>query len=778
MTSQEPLRARFHVPDLDCPEEMRQIQSGLGQHPGILAIVPNYLDRSIEIRYRGDVTDAQQLQQRLESLGFVARPLAAGQDPRSGAVSRETDDGPSLWSALLADRPLAIASGFALLAIFITLASPQRGPEVRWLAAALAIGATFLAGWTVAAKGWRAVRNGRWDMHSLMALAATGALATGQWLEAAAAMVLYRISLAVEAWATGRTQRAIDQLIRVQPIVAHRLPESQSAASGSEQNGLLQDVPAGELVVGDRVVVRPGEQIPADGLVVAGESHVDESALTGESRPVHKTEGDVLYGGTVNTDGSLTVEVNRPVSQSTLARIKQLIDDARAVPSPMERYIDSFARWYTPAVIRLAIALAILPPIVTYLIGDPGVPSLAHWNVWQPWFYRALVVMVTACPCALVLSTPITVVCGLYRAGKMGVLIKGGQFLETLALSHSVALDKTGTLTMGRPEVTRIVPAEGVDAPTLLAIAASLEQHSEHPLARSIRRAARERGVDVMRVDDFRVIPGAGIAATVQGAACLVASWNHLEEMYAAQLATLQQQLEQSQQSGPMDEAAVYSIVVVVRDDRVLGLIRLADPLRPDAGLALAWLRRQGFQRLVMLTGDRTETAVSVARRLGITQVFANLKPQDKIEQVKRLAQLDPHLVMVGDGINDAPSLALAPIGVAMGSGATDLALQTADIAILAPRLVRLPQSVLLSHKTRRTLQTNILFALAVKGLVLGLAALGLATMWMAVAADVGASLIVIYHGSRLLKVPLDHPSDLFTSRCGACRRTESTERT
>jgi Cd2+/Zn2+-exporting ATPase len=536
-----------------------------------------------------------------------------------------------------------------------------------------------------------------------------------------------------------RAHQAIKSLLQLNPTVAHRLLSDERSPSS------VEDVVVDQLQVGDVVLIRPGERIPADGCVVAGHSTVNQAAITGESLPAQKQPGDHLFGGSLNGEGSLQVRVAQTAEQSTLARISRLIEQAQSTPSPTERVIDHFARRYTPAVIALAVALAFLPPV--FALIDPQWVGLTAaggwWPFWKQWFLRALVMLIVACPCALVISTPITIVCGLHRASQRGVLVKGGEFLEQVGCLRWLALDKTGTVTQGKPRVVDVLPMGEHTESQVITLAAALEQHSEHPLATAILHEARRRDLPLPATDQFQTLRGFGARATLTGQPCTVGSPRYFEQ---------QGWLSRSDLPLAAQEQPGTSVVAVARESTVIGLILLRDQPRADAAATLQSWRRMGIERLVMLTGDHRSAAEQIAQELGFDECQADLLPEDKINQVRQLARLQPALAMVGDGVNDAPALAAAPIGIALGSGASDVALETADVAILSPHLDRVTELMELSRRTRAILKQNIALAIGIKLTVMLLALLGQATMWMAVASDVGASLLVIFNGTRLLR--------------------------
>jgi Cd2+/Zn2+-exporting ATPase len=468
---------------------------------------------------------------------------------------------------------------------------------------------------------------------------------------------------------------------------------------------------------------------------------VNQAPITGERAPIDKTTGDHVFAGTLNGEGSLEIRATRAATESTLAHIARLVEQAQAARSPTERFVDHFARRYTPTVILLAVLLACVPPLVAYTIG-------AEWaSVVAPidWFHRGLVLLVIACPCALVISTPVTIVCGLHRAARHGILVKGGAHLESAGVVDCIAFDKTGTLTTGDAEVLGIVPVGDATADDALRLAAMLERHSEHPLAAAIVAAAAARGLDVPETSRFAAIRGFGVEGDHEGVTYYVGSPRLFRTNGWGGAAAHRDFTDE------VPAAAAATVALVGTRERIAGAILLADPPRADAAFAVRQLKQMGVARIVMITGDSRATAQWIAGQLGIDDARAELLPQDKVDEVARLVQTHPRMAMVGDGVNDAPALAASRLGIALGSQASDTALETADVVIMSPKLERVVELLRLGRRTRAVLWQNILLSLAIKALVFVLAALGIATMWMAVAADVGASMLVIFNGMRLL---------------------------
>ncbi len=623
---------------------------------------------------------------------------------------------------------LFTAAGLAIHGWFAGGLGPALGSEGSALANGVPLPAKlfYLAaivtgGWFIAPKAWFALRRMRPDMNLLMTVAVSGAVAIGEWFEAATVAFLFALSNALEGWSVGRARRAVEALMDLSPATARV----------KEESGEERQLAAAEVPVGTIFVVRPGEKVPLDGTVVAGRSEVNQAPITGESLPVAKEVGDGVLAGTVNGSGALEVRSTKGASETTLAKMIRLVEEARSRRAPSEQWVERFARLYTPAVMVLALLVAVVPP-------------LAFALSWESWFYRALVLLVIACPCALVISTPVSIVAALAAAARAGVLIKGGTYVEAPARLRAIAFDKTGTLTRGEPSVVEVVPLGEHDEAELLARAAALEARSEHPLAAAILRHAAEQGVEVRPAADVQSLPGKGVAGRFAGELFWLGSHRYLEER-GQETPEVHRQLEAMSSAG-------RTVVVVGNEEHVCGLIAVSDRLRPQASETLAELRRLGIERLIMLTGDNEGTARAIADELDLDEVHAELLPADKVEAVERLVAGGAPVAMVGDGVNDAPAMGRASLAIAMGSAGSDAAIESADIALMSDDLRKLPWLIRHSRRTLRVIRQNIFFALGVKLVVFALATAGQATLWMAIAADMGASLLVIANGLRLLR--------------------------
>ncbi len=634
------------------------------------------------------------------------------------------------WRTVDRTMVLVVLSGVCLAAGMLAEAAGWSQPlTLALFGLAMAAGAV-----QIVPAGLRGVvRERSLDINFLVTVAVAGAVVLGQWGEGATVVFLFSLGELLEEITLARTRRSIQALMAMAPETAQ-----VRQADASERTVRVEDVPAGSVVL-----VRPGDRVPLDGVVVHGASAVDQAPITGESVPADKTEGDAVFAGTINGQGYLEVRTTRPFSENTLARIIHLVEEAQSEKAPSQRFVEKFARVYTPLVVVCAVLLMAVPPLV---FGEP----------LAPWFNRALVLLLVACPCALVVSTPVTVVAAIGNASRHGVLIKGGAYLEHAGRLRAVAFDKTGTLTRGVPEVQRVVALSSDTERELLQLAAAAEHRSEHPLARAIVRAARRQGLaDLPVVESFEAATGSGVRARVAGRNVLAgrAAW---VEAAGVPLGSVHVALEEL-------AAAGQTPVVVAVEGQPAGVIALADALRPAAREAVAALRRTGVRRVVLVSGDTDATAQAIARQVGIApeDVYAGLLPEDKVAAVRRLVEEQGAAAMVGDGVNDAPALAVATVGIAMGVAGSDAALDTADVALVADDLTRLPWVLELSRRAARTIRFNVGFAIVTKLVVLALGAFGYANLWLAIAADTGASIVVILNGMRLLgRVPLPAAAD------------------
>ncbi|WP_236901225.1 heavy metal translocating P-type ATPase [Cupriavidus necator] len=700
----------WRIDAMDCPTEETLIRNKLGGMAGIAALEFNLIQRVLTVHHT--LASTEPVARAIESLGMRPVPLSAEAAHR---VWPETAARKPWW-------PLALAGVAALGAE----ATEWLGLGLPWLPAVLALAAVALGGLTTYRKGWIALRNGNLNINALMSIAVTGALLLRQWPEAAMVMVLFALAERIEAASLDRARNAIRGLMAMAP----------EQATVRRADGSWETVPAAGVAVGTRVRLRPGERVALDGKVVRGQSALDQAPITGESVPVDKAEGDALYAGSINQSGELEYTVTAPASDSTLARIIHAVEAAQGSRAPTQRFVDQFARIYTPTVFAIALAVAVVPP----LVAGGG---------WVDWIYKALVLLVIACPCALVISTPVTIVSGLAAAARRGILVKGGVYLEQGRELAWVALDKTGTITHGKPAQTdHALLAD--EAPHARAIAASLAARSDHPVSRAVATAARADGIAALPVEAFEALAGRGTRGMVQGVEYRLGNHRLVHEMGACSPA-LEARLEALEREGKT--VVLLARVTGQGAATALALFAVADTVRDTSRQAIAELHALGVKTL-MLSGDNPHTAQAIAAQVGIDEARGNQLPQDKADAIAALAAAaharGGRIGMVGDGINDAPALARADVGFAMGAAGTDTAIETADVALMDDDLRKIPAFVRLSRRTAIILRQNIALALGIKAVFLVLTVLGMGTMWMAVFADMGASLLVVFNGLRV----------------------------
>jgi len=718
------MKRTFIVRGMDCAEEIEALRRTVGQLPGVSSLDFDLLKGVMVIESSSDEPEEEKILLAIRAAGLDG----SRQGTEAGHDNGEAD--PSRFMRLL----LCAASGALTAGGFVAHATTHGGlrhafvageagdHQFPLVAVTLYLAAVLTGGWHILPRAWASLRRRQADMHLLMTIAVVGAIVTGQWFEAATVTFLFSLALLLESWSIGRARRAIEALLNLSPATARVVCPS---------DGDVHEKTVDRVEVGEVVLVRPGERIPLDGFITEGNTSVDQAPITGESVPVVKGPGEEVYAGTINNDGAFRFRVSHASGDTTLARIIRMVEEARSRRAPVEQWVNRFARFYTPAMIVIALLIAAIPPLLAD--GD-----------WMRWFYQGLVMLVIACPCALVISTPVSIVAGLTSAARRGVLIKGGVYLELPARLRAMAMDKTGTLTRGRPEVQAVIPLSGHTREELIATAAGLESHSDHPLARAVLRYADQAGIKPRVASDFQAFRGKGAEAVIDGRRYWLGSHRFLHEKGVEQDAVHRKALEL--------EDAGHSVLAIGNDRHVCGLISVADGVRAEARAAVQELMAAGVKRVIMLTGDNEGTASAVAAETGVGEYRAELLPEDKINEVHSLVTTYGHVGMVGDGVNDAPAMAAATVGIAMGAEGTDAAIETADITLMADDLTRLPWLMNHSRRTLRVIRQNIVFALGLKALFMMLAMAGLATLWMAIAADMGASLLVIFNGLRLLK--------------------------
>ena len=708
-----PVRARFHLPTMDCAVEESEIRRAVESIAGIRSLTFNLGQRTLALD--APAAAVEQALAAIRKHGFDPQPVPAAAPGKPASASAADDHVHDPGSGGLQRLALALALAVAAEAV------GYLAPDTRvWqgLGLAVAAAAIWAAGFDVYKKGLVALRHGRLNINALMTVAVTGAVAIGQWPEAAMVMALYAIAEAIEAKAVDRARNAIKGLLAMAP----------EEAAVRQPDGGWATLPVAAVALEATVRVRPGERVPMDGVLSSGSTSINQAPVTGESIPVDKAVGDPVFAATINETGTFEFRVTALASNSTLARIIHAVEEAQGSKAPTQGFVDRFAAVYTPAVFAIALAVALLGP---WLLG---------WT-WTVAIYKALVLLVIACPCALVISTPVTIVSGLAAAARRGILIKGGIYLEGARKLKAIALDKTGTITEGKPRlVAWNVLDAGIDAAMAEHMAAVLAGHSEHPVSRAIAAGLRPNGVEAK---DFKVIAGRGIQASIGGAAYVLGNHRLMEERGQCSPA-LEATLRTHEEAG-------RSVSLLASDAGPIALFAVADTIKPSSREAVAELKALGITP-VMLTGDNQATATAIALEAGIDEARGNLLPQDKLEAIKALQARHGMTAMTGDGINDAPALAQADIGVAMGAAGSDTAMEAADVVVMNDDLRRIAETVRLSRSTHAVLWQNITLALGIKAVFLVLAVFGNASMWMAVFADMGASLLVVANGLRLLK--------------------------
>jgi Cd2+/Zn2+-exporting ATPase len=716
----------FDVTGMDCGDCARSVERVVGHLPDVRDATVSFAAGTLTvIRHEGATAHDD-----------VVRSVGAAVDRAGYAATLRDDSAPARverapWWRHRRVGPAALAAVVWIAAFVVQHVADNRGLAIALFAAAIAIG-----GYTIARAGIAALRAGRVDMNVLMTVSVIGAGLLGEWSEGALVVVLFSIGTTLQAITFDRTRNAIRALLDLAPEEARVL-----------RGGVETTVAAASLAAGDIVRVRPGERLPADGEVVDGHSDINQAPITGESMPVDRAAGDEVFAGTLNGAGVIDIRVTKPTSRSMLASIVHLVEEAQSSRAPSQQLVDRFATDYTPIVVALAALIAVAGGAIT---GD-----------WSTWVYRALVLLVIACPCALVISTPVSIVSAIGAASRRGMLIKGGAALEEAGRARVVAFDKTGTLTLGRPAVTRVMPFGDRSERDLVTLAAAVEHGSEHPLARAVVARALQDAIDVPRPVGFSALPGRGARATIDGAEILVGSERLMSETglepdAAAWLA---------ERGATLAAEGESVLAVATSDGELLGAIAVADRIRPGAREALAALRREGVERIVMLTGDRREVAERIAAELGIDEVRAELLPSDKSVVIADLRERYGQVAMVGDGINDAPALATADVGIAMGVAGSDVALESADLALMKDDLSALARLFDLSRRTLVIIRQNVTLSLVTKLLALLLAVFGIVNLWIAVLADVGTSIVVTLNGLRLARAAQEPPVPIATHR-------------
>jgi Cd2+/Zn2+-exporting ATPase len=699
----------IHVGGMDCADCAASLEHILGRMPGMVNISVSYPAEKMRLEFDASQLSLPEISQRVTWMGY----------------SFDAPPGPESWLSRHWQLVLSLIAGLMLGAGYVGQHVFGLPPSIALVFYLLA----YLAGGVETSRhGLAAAFHLRFDVDFLMVVAALGAAVLGRWPEGAFLLFLFSLGHALEHDAMGRARRNIQALGELIPRTAR-----------IRRDGSELERPVDELLRGDVVVVRPGERVPVDGEVIEGESAVDQSPVTGESQPVDRHPGDAVFAGSINGQAALVVEVTKLANDSTLSRVVKMVEEAQTQKSPTQRLTERFSRVYVPAVLT-AVGLTTL------------VPPMAGWLPLNDSFLRAMTLLVAASPCALAISTPAAVLSGVARAARIGILIKGGVHLEHLGQVSAVAFDKTGTLTLGRPVVSELHPLEGTGREHLLALAAAVEGNLTHPLARAVVEAADAAGVDVPTASAVEAVGGRGVRGSLDGKQVFLGNPG-LFEQHGIKLPEMALSIVERM------ESEGKSVVLVSYDQAVVGLLAMIDQPRPEARQVMAQLQGLGVTRRVMLTGDHTRVADAVAHQLGMTEVRADLLPEDKVAAVRHLAQLHETVAMVGDGVNDAPAMAQATVGIAMGGAGTDVALESADVALMADDLTKLPAALALGRQARRIIQQNVAIALGVIAVLIPSAVLGWASIGPAIVFHEGSTLLVVANALRLLR--FRDPSDV-----------------
>lgn len=713
----------FKVAGLDCQEEISLLKKTLSSREGILELSFDVMKSRMDVRYEDKKITPKEIISSIQAAGLKA---ALWEHRRS--LEKQTwwgKNGKFLMTLFCGVFiVLGLFSGKVVFDKVIHLFS-RRELDTGSFLPYISLSSYFLALicglWFVAPKAFFSVKRLRADMNLLMMVASIGAMIIGQWFEGTSVLFLYSISLLLEQASVDKARNAVAALMKLTPDLATVIKGDSS-----------EEVKVQDLKVGDKILVKPSKKVPIDAVITKGRTSINQAPITGEAMPIGKGVGDEVFAGTINEDASIECEVTKPFFDTTLAKMIYLIEHAQNKRAKADRTIERFAEVYTPTMIAIAIAIGILPP----LLLDAR---------WIEWIYRGLVILVIACPCALVISTPVCLISGLASSARQGVLIKGGIFLEIARNLKAVAFDKTGTLTHGKPSVQKLVPLNGMGEKELLEISGALEKTSAHPLARAIVEKAKELSIQSVSAESVKIITGKGIEGAYKGVNYWLGSHRFMHEKNL--------ETEEIHHKAEEMEDAGHTVIALGSDEKILGLISIADAPKEGMSEIMDKIRATGVEKTIMLTGDNSKCAKEIADKTKVDEFYSELLPEDKLDAIASLKQKYGTVAMVGDGVNDAPAMAAADLGIAMGAIGTDAAIESADIALMEDDISKLPWLIEHSNRTMGILWQNIIFALVVKVVFLVLAAVGLAGLWMAILADTGASLVVVFNALRLLKV-------------------------
>lgn len=696
----------FRIHGMDCADCAAKLERRIAQVPGVETAQVVFATSKLMVSYQGDTSE---ILTAIEKMGY------------SGKVDEGYLNYPSEEVSFWKSNQYVIPTCISLLMLLFGLvtermALPSLVPTIFFLTGII------LGGFLPAKNGISVLFNAReLDMNILMTIAVVGAAAIGQFAEATTVVFLFSLGNTLQGYTLDKTRNSIRALMDITP--------KEALVS---RNGILMTLPVEKIVIEDVIIVRPGERIPMDGKVVKGYSSVNQAPITGESIPVEKNVDDEVYAGSINELGSLDIKVTRLAQDNTIARIINMVEEAQGQRAPSQQFVERFAKYYTPVVIIGAALVAVVPTLV---FGQP----------FHKWFYEAMAMLLVACPCALVISTPVSIVSAIGSAAKSGVLIKGGIYLEEAGALSVIAFDKTGTLTVGKPQVTDIISLNGCSEQEIVAISAAIESRSEHPLGEAIINYASEKEVTIPLITNFEAVLGKGARGDVEGQSYQIGNVRFFTDL-GIDLLKAEDIITDLQNEGK-------TVMILGNDNDILGLLAVADVIRDNTRTAIESLKKAGIKKVVMLTGDNQRTAQAIAARAGIDEFKADLLPEDKVYAMQELLVQYQKVAMVGDGVNDAPAMAVATVGIAMGVAGTDAALETADIALIADDLTKLSYAIKLSRRTLGIIKQNITFALVIKGLILLLVIPGWLTLWLAVAGDMGSSLLVTLNSMRLLRV-------------------------
>ncbi|HGC8774211.1 TPA: heavy metal translocating P-type ATPase [Streptococcus agalactiae] len=695
----------YRIEGLSCTNCAGKFEKNVKQLPGVTSATVNFGASKISV-------EGQTTIEELEEAGAFEN-LIIRDDQENDEQVRSKE------SFIKRNIALIISLGFILVAVISQLSLG----EDHLLTKALYILAIIIGGFDLFKEGFSDLIKLDFSMESLMTIAIIGAAFIGEWAEGSIVVILFAISEALERFSMDKARQSIRSLMDIAPKEAL-----------IRRNNVEQLVSVDKIDIDDIMIIKPGQKIAMDGLVINGHSSVNQAAITGESVPVEKQLNDEVFAGTLNEEGVLEVKVTKKVTDTTIAKIIHLVEEAQGERAPAQAFVDKFAKYYTPFIIIMALLIVVVPPL--FFGGD-----------WNKWLYQGLSILVVGCPCSLVISTPVSIVSAIGNAAKNGVLVKGGVYLEEIGHLRAIAFDKTGTLTKGKPVVTDFIATSSETDINYLSIISSLESLSQHPLASAILNEADKTNVDYksIQIEDFQSITGKGLTGIHQNIRYYIGS----PKLFSASVieeTAVKVQYRQFQEQG---KTAMY----FGTDEQILGVIAVADEVRDSSAAVISELHKLSIEHTIMLTGDNTKTAESIGKQLGVTEIKGDLMPQEKLDSIKALRTTYNKVAMVGDGINDAPALAASTVGIAMGGAGTDTALETADVALMGDDLQKLPFIVRLSRQTLKVIKQNITFSLGIKLLALLLVIPGWLTLWIAIVADMGATLLVTLNGLRLMKV-------------------------